>query len=93
MALPRKHYDELIARSEETEREAQNETLRDLFRACGHVVFWVCCGLGLLGMGLHTTDLVIGPIFWIAGQTVWIAGVSFSLLAAYRRGVVRGDWT
>ncbi|MDB4917351.1 MAG: hypothetical protein JWM95_4995 [Gemmatimonadetes bacterium] len=92
MATPRKHYDELIARNEQLDREARSETFRDLVRTAGHLLFWVLCGMGLLGLGLHSTDLVLAPILWLAGQTVWIAGVSFSLLAAYRRGAERGDW-
>jgi hypothetical protein len=31
-------------------------------------------------------------VLWWTGLGVWIPGVLFSLLAAYRRGEKRGDW-
>ncbi len=87
-----KLYQELIEKHEASHRAARSDTFRDLLMTCGHLVFWVVCGLVLLGMALHTTDPSWGGILWKAGHTVWIAGVLFSLLAAYRRGEARGDW-
>jgi len=85
-------YEELIEKHEKAHRAAKSDTFRDLLMTCGHLAFWVLCGLAFLGMALHTTDPSWGSIFWKAGHTVWIAGVLFSLLAAYRRGEKRGDW-
>jgi hypothetical protein len=90
--MPRRYRDELVAKHESAHRLAQRETTRDLFRTCGHLSFWVCCGWVFIGLSAHTTDTVIGWVLYWAGFTVWIPGVLFSLLAAYRRGEKRGDW-
>lgn len=92
MPMSPRLYAELIAKHEAAHRSAQRDTSWDLLKTCGHLAFWVACGLGLLGMALHTHDPGWGRIYWLAGHTVWIAGVLFSLLAAYRRGEKRGDW-
>ena len=92
MPIPRKAYDELIAKHELAHRAAKGDTFRDLLKTSGHLAFWVACGLAFIGMALHTSDPGWGRIMWLAGHTVWIAGVLFSLLAAYRRGEKRGDW-
>ena len=93
MTPARKHYEELISRNEEANREAGSDTLRDLLRTAVHVLFWICCGGAFLAMAWHTVGVVTGKVYWYAGMAVWIGGVSSSLLAAYRRGVERGDWT
>ncbi|MEO8337331.1 MAG: hypothetical protein ABI664_20300 [bacterium] len=92
MPIEPKLYRELIEQHEQAHRAAKSDTLRDLLLTCGHLLFWVVLGLVFLGMALHTTDRSWGNIFWKAGHTVWITGVLFSLLAAYRRGEKRGDW-
>lgn len=92
MPIPPREYAELIAKHEEAHRASTGDTFRDLLLTCGHLAFWVACGLVLLGMALHTTDPSWGHIMWLAGHAVWIPGVLFSLLAAYRRGEKRGDW-
>ena len=92
MPIPKKAYDEMIARSKTEHRAAQSETLRDLLRACGHMVFWVLAGWTFIGLAAHSTNETLGWILYWAGYVVWIPGVLFSLLAAYRRGEKRGDW-
>jgi hypothetical protein len=92
MPLPKEYRDGLIERHETNERAARRETTRDMFRTIGHLAFWVLCGLALFGFAFHTSDHAIGMMFWYAAHAVWIAGVTGSLLAAYRRGERRGDW-
>ena len=92
MPLPQRYRDQLVANAAAAHKEATSETRRDLLRTVGHLAFWVACGLALIGMAWHTTDQQAGRILWYAGCTVWISGVSFSLLACYRRGERRGDW-
>ena len=92
MPISPKLYAELIAKHEAAHRSAGRDTLLDLLKTAGHLAFWVACGLVLIGSALHTTDHGVGQILWLAGHTVWISGVLFSLLAAYRRGEHRGDW-
>jgi fatty acid desaturase len=90
--MPQKFRDEQVEKHEAAHRSAQRETTRDLVRTCGHLVFWVCGGWVFIGFSAHTTDKVLGWVLYWAGFTVWIPGVLFSLLAAYRRGEKRGDW-
>lgn len=92
MPIPRKAYDELIARSELEHRSAQRETVRDLLKTCGHMIFWVLAGWAFIGLSAHTTSETLGWILFWAGFAVWIPGVLFAILAAYRRGEKRGDW-
>jgi hypothetical protein len=90
--MPRKYQEQLMRSHAEANRPASRETFWDLVRTCGHMAFWLLCGWALIGLSAHTTDTRLGwPLFW-AGITVWIPGVLFSLLAAYRRGERRGDW-
>jgi len=92
MPIPRKSYDEMIARSEAAHRAARGETVRDLLKTCGHMAFWVLAGWSFIGLSAHITNETLGWILYWAGFAVWIPGVLFSLLAAYRRGEKRGDW-
>lgn len=92
MALERPYEQEQMVRNAALERQARRDYWRDIFRTMLHLAFWVAVGLVLLGSALHTHDAVLGHILWLAGQTVWLSGVLFSLLAAYRRGSRRGDW-
>jgi hypothetical protein len=92
MPSDRPSYEELVERHERQHRSAQAETRRDMLRTCMHVAFWTLAGMGLSGFALHSTDRDVGMVFWIGGRLVWVAGVGFSLLAAYRRGERRGDW-
>jgi hypothetical protein len=92
MALERPYEQEQMARDALLEREARRDYWRDIFRTMRHLAFWVAVGLAIMGSALHTHDVVLGRMLWLGGQTVWLAGVLFSLLAAYRRGERRGDW-
>jgi hypothetical protein len=89
---PRKDYEALIVRREAEHRRAESDTFRDLLKTSLHLVLWVLAGWTFIGFSAHTTNATIGWIlFWI-GLAIWIPGVLFSLLAAYRRGEKRGDW-
>ena len=92
MPTPKKAYEEAIARNEAADRAASNETVRDLVRTCGHLVFWVLAGWTFIGLSAYTTNIPFGWVLFWTGFAVWIPGVTFSLLAAYRRGEERGDW-
>ncbi len=92
MALERPYEQEQVERNALLDREARRDYWRDIVRTMLHLAFWVSVGLAFLGMALHTHDVVLGRILWLAGQTLWLGGVLFSLLAAYRRGNRRGDW-
>lgn len=74
------------------EREARRDYWRDMGRTAVHLALSVAAGLALIGWSFHTNDETFGRIFWLAGQGVWLSGVLWSLLSAYRRGHARGDW-
>lgn len=83
---------ERVARHLEAEREARRDTRREMLRVLGMIMFWVACGLALIGMAFHVNDHTIGMAFWWAGHAVWIGGVASAIHSAYRRGEARGDW-
>lgn len=92
MPIPRETYDELIAKHERAHREAQRDTLWDFARTCLTMIFWVLSGWVFIAFALHTTNGALGWVLYWTGLCVWIPGVLFTLLNAYRRGEQRGDW-
>jgi uncharacterized YccA/Bax inhibitor family protein len=92
MPIQKEYYDALIERNGKTERSARRDTTRDMLRTMGYLALCVLGGLALIGFALHVSDYAVGIIFWWAGHAVWLSGVLFVLLAAYRRGEKRGDW-
>ena len=92
MPTPRRDYEELIQRREAEHHRATSDTFRDLAKSCMQMVCWVLVGWIFIGFAVHTTNEIVGRILWWTGIGLWIPGVLFSLLAAYRRGEKRGDW-
>ena len=92
MPMPQEYRDALIDKHARAEREAKRDTRREMLRVVALIVFWVACGLFLLGMAMHVTDRMIGMAFWWACHIVWVAGVAGAIFSAYRRGEQRGDW-
>jgi hypothetical protein len=91
MATPRPGYDEQVERNERLHRLAERDARRDLHGTCLRMVFWVLCGLALIGLAFHSDQYDVGRIYYLAGHVVWIGGISVTLLAYYRRQVRRGD--
>ena len=83
---------ERVARHLEAERAARRDTRHEMLRVLALIVFWVACGLALIGMAFHVSDRAIGMAFWWGGHAVWIGGVASAIHSAYRRGEARGDW-
>lgn len=92
MPIPQQAYEELIAKHEQAHREAQRDTRHAFLRSIASMLFWVLSGWVVIGFALHTTDHGLGWVLYWAGLSIWIPGVLFSLLGAYRRGEQRGDW-
>lgn len=91
MSTPTPSYEDRVERGERLHRLAERDARRDLYRTCLKMAFWVLCGLALIGLSFHSSDLESGRIFFLAGKIVWIGGLSYTLLAYYRRQVHRGD--
>ena len=91
--MGRKEEYERIARERlAAEREAKTETRRAFFRAAAE-----CAGFCLLGMfimfwAFWVNDVLIGRAFLYGGMAVGYAGMAFTLLRAYKKGLDRGDW-
>jgi hypothetical protein len=92
VGAPREGYDDAVARHLAEHRVAGRDRRRAYLRMSGHVVFWMACGLALMGLGIRSESWEMGQLLWRAGQLVWVGGVTFALLRAYRQGVERGDW-
>jgi hypothetical protein len=92
MPMPQEYRDALIEKHARAERDARHDTRREMLRVVVLIVFWVACGLFLIGMALHVTDRTTGMAFWWGGHVVWIGGVATAIHSAYRRGEARGDW-
>ena len=76
----------------QTERLANRQSRFALIRACLECLG--SCGLGLVIMafGFHTSDLLMGKVFFYGGMVVGYSGILIALVGAYRRGEERGDW-
>ncbi|MDQ2666776.1 MAG: hypothetical protein M3Z05_12285 [Gemmatimonadota bacterium] len=92
MPPPRKDYEAQMVQRESEHHAAAGDTFRDLLKTSLQIVLWVLAGWTFIAFAVHTTNEIIGKILWWTGLGVWIPGVLFSLLAAYRRGERRGDW-
>lgn len=92
MAIHRPDYEALIEQREAEHRRAGRDTFRDLAKTSVQMVCWLLAGWTFIAFSVHTTNMIVGKILWWTGLAVWIPGVLFSLLAAYRRGEKRGDW-
>lgn len=92
MPLPPEYQELLTRRRAEEEKAAKHETRVDVAKTFGFMLLWTVVGLAFIGLSWHVTDVGYGWIFWWGGALAWVAGVWTTLMAAYRRGVKRGDW-
>lgn len=92
MPIPERYYKELISRHEEAERRASRDTRRESFRVLAQICLWTTLGLLGIALAFHTYDVDLGWVYWWAGAFVWVAGWCVTMIAAYLRGVRRGDW-
>lgn len=76
----------------ETERSANRESRRALVRACLECLGSCALGLVIMAFAFHTTDPVLGKVYFYGGMVVGYSGILMSLVGAYRRGEQRGDW-
>ncbi len=85
-------YAERIAEHARAHREAQRDARRDFYRLVLDLMISVAGGMLLLGLAVHSTDPETGKAYWWAGHALWVAGLTFSLMRAYRRAERRGEW-
>jgi len=83
--------EERAARAIESERRAERDRLWDLLRTAGWCAFWCCAGLFGIALGLHSTDLGTGTIWFYGGLAIGNAGMLLTIHAAYVRARERGD--
>jgi len=92
MPLPEQYRRQLMETRAAAERESRWDEWIALARAIGEIVLWTSLGLLCIALSFHTNDYGLGRVYWLVGSIVWIGGVSFAVLSAYRRGEERGDW-
>lgn len=92
MPIPEKYRLQQVETRRVAECEARRDTRRAFARGIVEIIAWSLAGLLCIGLAFHTFDVQLGRIWWWLGCIVWISGVSFALLATYRRGRERGDW-
>ena len=92
MPLPPEYQELLVKRRTEEEKAAKHETRVELAKTFGYIALWTVIGLAFIGLSWHVTDVGYGWIFWWSGALFWVAGVWVTVMAAYQRGVKRGDW-
>ena len=77
----------------ESERAATRDIRRELLRAAVSCLGWSVLGAVMVGEALHVTDAQAGPIWFWGGLAIGYAGIFYTILRLYRRGLVRGYWT
>jgi hypothetical protein len=92
MPLPEQYHRQQIENRAAAERAARRDTRVAWIRVLGEIMVWTCTGLAGIGLALHSQEYYLGMVYWWAGATVWVGGVSATVLTAYRRGQERGDW-
>ena len=92
MPLPERYRRQLMESHAAAERESRWDGPLALARVMGEIVLWTLLGLFCIGMALHTLGFELGRVYWLVGCIVWIGGVSYAVLSAYKRGEERGDW-
>ena len=92
MPLPEQYRRQLIETHARAERDARWDPWLALARAVGEITLWTVLGAILIFFAFRAFDYELGRIFWLLGCGVWIGGVTFAILSAYKRGEDRGDW-
>src|SRR5687767_12265720 len=92
MPLPDDFLDAMQRQRERQHEEAQRDRNRDLLWTAVQCMCWSGLGIFLILWSAHTTDYAYGMAAFFAGLGIGNGGIIFSLLAAYRRGELRGDW-
>lgn len=75
----------------ETERLATHDSRRALARTCLECLGSCALGLFIMAFALHTTDVMMGKVYWYGGMAVGYSGILMALIGAHRRGEQRGD--
>ena len=92
MPLPEKYRRQLIETHARAERDSRWDPWLSLARAIGEIALWTVLGASLIFLAFRAFDVELGRAYWLLGCSVWIGGVSFAVLSAYKRGEDRGDW-
>ena len=85
-------YAKIGAERAEAERESRAILRRDLARTLAKVVAYCALGLFVMFWAFWVDDLLLGKTFLYGGMVLGYTGMSYELLAAYKRGLKRGDW-
>jgi hypothetical protein len=92
MPLPRELLEEMAVRRREESERADRDRSRDLVLSGLRCLAWSLAGVASILWSAHTTDPVAGRVAFWGGVLIGNAGITYTLLQAYRRGETRGDW-
>lgn len=92
MPLPDELLDAQQRQRDRQHEDAERDRYRDLLLTALQCMGWSAAGIFLILWSAHTTDVTCGTAAFFAGLGVGNGGIIFTLLAAYRRGELRGDW-
>jgi hypothetical protein len=89
--LPEQYREQLKRSYGNAERRARRDSILAYLRYLLEVVIVTTIGLVIIGMAFATFDLQLGRVYWFGGMVVWLLGLIFVSLRAYRRAEDRGD--
>jgi hypothetical protein len=92
MPLPRPLLEKMAAERNAAEVEAKRDRNRDLAWSALRCLLWSALGILCILWSAHTTDAAYGRIAFYGGLVVGNAGIVYTLLGVYKRGLSRGDW-
>ena len=85
-------YERIGQERAEAERDASRLTRIELLKASLQIIASCVAGLAIMFFAWWVTDPVLGKAFLWGGMAVGYAGMAYTILRAYRRGLERGDW-
>jgi hypothetical protein len=89
--LPERYREQLRASYGNAARQARRDAIVAFLRYLLEVVVVTAIGLVIIGMAFATFDLQLGRVYWFGGMVVWLLGLIFVSIRAYRRAEDRGD--
>jgi hypothetical protein len=92
MPIDKKFYEEMQAKREAEHVHAERDRRWSFIRSGIACLIWAAAGLVCYAFAFHTTDAAMAQIYKWGAYLITYAGISFTLLRAYRAGEKRGDW-
>lgn len=85
-------YERIGAERLAAQREIDRMYRREFVGVAARCLGWSFAGCFLLLLSFHMTNERLGMIPYTLGYLVGWVGISYTIIAAYLRGIERGDW-